>query len=137
MTAGDIVNTKVPVAELRYSAIKTGVTLTPGDAVGFDATGKMIKAIAATGGPIKILTSFVKEEDPSEAYMMSGNVIGTAGGPIVPNKYVVANADSELVQRTNETIDKIVGIFIKLPSDDEGDATAAADEDEIVVRVTA
>lgn len=137
MAKGDIVRTKVPLPELVYAREQAGSQARPGDAIIFNAAGDINRSGSNIAGPVKILTHLVNSENGSRAYMLSGEIEAVAGGNIHPNDYVVSDNTGRLIARTNQTADRIIGIYKKRVSDEEGNASNAAAGAAIIVRVTA
>ncbi len=136
MAKGDIVNTQVPAPEIRYGQLAAGNDQPePGDPITFDATGKIIKAVDTSTGTVKVLTH-LKSTEGAVGFMYSGAIESVSGAAIQPFAKLVVNADTEFTNFTPGTNEGYVAaVYLKKPSDPEGNPSAAADGDAINVRV--
>ncbi len=135
MAAGDIITTQVPAPEIKYARKAGTGGAAVGKACGFDNSGDAITANASTGGPVKALTNLVNPDNNAVGYMYSGEIELEAGGTIQPNKKVVSDANGDIIERDTDTLDQVIGTYLRKVGDQEGNPSDAADGDRIIVRV--
>lgn len=144
MGLGDI---KSPDFKIDYRAKGTG-TITPGDAVSYDANGLVIPATATTLGKAAILTNLTHVVGATTYYgvCVYGDIVAKAGGAIKPNDFVVSDANQDVVAfsdvystmvsktEADDTLRRI-GKYIRLESDNQFAASDAANTDLVIIRV--
>lgn len=144
MAVGDI---KGPVYDIAYRKKGTG-TIAAGDIVAYDSSGDVIPATASTLGKHGILSALTQVVGATTYYgvITKGLAVCTAGGAIKPNKFVEADANADAVEAITtisatytqaqiQRIERILGKYLRLESDNQYAASDAANTNAIIVNV--
>lgn len=137
MALGDI--KKTLHYEIVYAPKGTG-TLVAGRAVATDANGLWIPATTTTAGTAGIFSGITHDVDGTLYYgvLVKGYIVIEGGGAVKPNKYVKSDATGKLivaVVATDNLAQKLVGVYVRLETDDQFNPSDLADTVAGVARI--
>jgi hypothetical protein len=137
MALGDI--KKTLHYEIVYAPKGTG-TLVAGRSVATDANGLWIPSTTSTTGTGGIYSGITHTVDGTIYYgvLVKGYIVIEGGGAVKPNKYVKSDATGKLIVATVGTdngTQKLIGVYVRLASDDQFNPSDLADTLEGVARI--
>jgi len=137
MALGDI--KKTLHYEIVYAPKGTG-TLVAGRSVATDANGLWIPSTTSTTGTGGIYSGITHVIDGTTYYgvLVKGYVVVEGGGAVKPNKYVKSDATGKLIVATVGTdngTQKLIGVYVRLETDDQFNPSDLADLAEGVCRI--
>lgn len=137
MALGDI--KKTLHYEIVYAPKGTG-TLVAGHACATDANGLWIPSTTTTAGTAGIYSGITHVVDGTTYYgvLIKGYVSIEGGGAVKPNKYVKSDATGKLIVAvvgTDNGTQKLVGVYVRLATDDQFNPSDLADTVEGIARI--
>jgi len=137
MALGDI--KKTLHYEIVYAPKGTG-TLVAGRAVATDANGLWIPSTTTTAGTGGIYSGITHVVDGTTYYgvLVKGYISIEGGGAVKPNKYVKSDANGKLIVAvvgTDNGTQKLIGVYVRLATDDQFNPSDLADATEGIARI--
>jgi hypothetical protein len=147
MAAGDI---KSPNGFIVTYRAKGAGSISAGQIVAYDGSGNVIPATASTLGKHGVLTNLTHVVSGTTYYgvLQQGRIVVTIGtATVVPNSYVQSDANGNaipatpapsatVIQADLQMMWRIVGIYIRLESDNQYAASSAAAGTLAIIDVT-